>query len=68
MQAELRRELSCALAQLNDSARQILVLRDIEGYSYEEIGAMLALRPSAVRMRIHRARAAFRDVIDSTTP
>ncbi|NBX39578.1 MAG: RNA polymerase sigma factor, partial [Flavobacteriia bacterium] len=33
-----------------------LLLRDLEGYSYEEIGAILALNPSQVKVYLFRAR------------
>jgi RNA polymerase sigma-70 factor (ECF subfamily) len=36
--------------------KSILLLRDLEGYSYEEIGAILALNPSQVKVYLFRAR------------
>lgn len=41
---------------LPDEARVPLVLRDVEGWSYEEVAAVLDLSVSAVKSRIHRAR------------
>jgi len=36
--------------------KSILLLRDLEGYSYEEIGALLELNPSQVKVYLFRAR------------
>ncbi len=58
VRAEEWRDLRAMLARLDPGARDALVLRDIYGYSYAEIAAMLDLGLSAVKMRVHRARSA----------
>jgi len=52
-----------ALAQLGMDYRQILVLREIEGYSYEEIAEILELPVGTVRSRLFRARMHMRDLL-----
>jgi RNA polymerase sigma factor (sigma-70 family) len=65
---ELRRCLEATLQELDLDARAVLVLRDIEGRSYQEIAETLAAGMSAVKMRIHRARLAFQQLFDRICP
>ncbi len=55
------RELQDALNQLSDEHRNILVLREIEGMSYEDISQILDMPIGTVRSRLHRARLQLRD-------
>jgi RNA polymerase sigma-70 factor (ECF subfamily) len=52
---ELARRLQQGLAQLADADREILLLRNFEGLSYQEIGYLLAVEPAAARKRHGRA-------------
>jgi len=49
------------ISALEDEQREVLVLRDIQGFSYEEIGAMLKLPEGTVKSRIFRARNILKD-------
>ncbi|OBJ67782.1 RNA polymerase sigma factor SigE [Mycobacterium sp. 1274756.6] len=56
-------DLQAALASLPPEFRAAVVLCDIEGLSYEEIGATLGVKLGTVRSRIHRGRQALRDYL-----
>ena len=51
-----------ALDLLEAHDREILVLKDVQGLSYEEIAQILELPMGTVKSRISRARVAFKDV------
>lgn len=51
-----RESVQRGLARLPDDARQILLLREVRGMSYEEIAQTLDLEPGTVKSRIFRAR------------
>jgi RNA polymerase sigma-70 factor (ECF subfamily) len=49
------------IGALDNEQREVLVLRDIQGFSYEEIGGMLKLPEGTVKSRLFRARSALKD-------
>jgi len=53
---ELRQSLFAAVHQLPKKYRMVLVLRDMEGLSAKEVGAVMGLTERAVKSRLHRAR------------
>jgi RNA polymerase sigma-70 factor, ECF subfamily len=59
--ANLDPDLQSALDALAPEFRAAVVLCDIEGLSYEEIGATLGVKLGTVRSRIHRGRQALRE-------
>ena len=59
-QADLRESLAEAIGQLPQQQREMIVLRDIQGLSYEEIGQVLSLEAGTVKSRLSRARENLR--------
>lgn len=57
---DLREAIERALSVLPEMQRAILQLRDVEGYSYAEIGETLALDADRVQVYLFRARVAMR--------
>lgn len=53
---ERNRSLQDALLSLDAPSREVVVLRDIEGHSYEEIASTLRCEVGTVKSRLHRAR------------
>ncbi|MBX9787573.1 MAG: sigma-70 family RNA polymerase sigma factor [Pirellulales bacterium] len=60
MQAERVEQVQAALLALSDEHRHVLVLRELEGWSYETIADTLDLPVGTVRSRLHRARIELR--------
>lgn len=58
---ELAQALDAALAALEPTYREVLVLRDVEGLTAPEVATVLGIGVDAVKSRLHRARVAVRD-------
>jgi RNA polymerase sigma-70 factor (ECF subfamily) len=43
--------------------KSLILLKDYEGYSYDEIGQITALNASQVKVYLHRARSLLRDIV-----
>ncbi len=54
-----------AISQLPEDYRTIVVLRDIEEHSTDDVARMLNISSGAVRVRLHRARQALRSLLDT---
>lgn len=63
--SDLSEILNTAVAQLPEMQRIVVMLRDYEGYSYEEIGEITKLNESQVKVYIYRARKALKQYIVS---
>jgi RNA polymerase sigma-70 factor (ECF subfamily) len=59
----LKKVLEQALAKLNEIQRSLIMLKDYEGYSYEEIGQITGLSESQVKVYLHRARLQLKDYL-----
>ena len=62
--ASCEQALHRAIAELPEERRIVVVLRDLEGLSYEEIAAALELELGTVRSRLHRARMDLKDKLE----
>lgn len=60
---ELQRAVAQGLEQLSDEHRQVLVMREINGLSYQEIADVLDLEAGTVKSRIARARNSLRKIL-----
>lgn len=60
MRQELGKVIQQGLGTLNEDQRVVVVLADIQGYSYEEIAQIMGVRLGTVKSRLSRARAALR--------
>jgi RNA polymerase sigma factor (sigma-70 family) len=59
----LARDLAAALGALPPHYREIVLLRDLEGLTIEELADRLVLTPQATKARLHRARALAREYL-----
>lgn len=62
---DLKKVLDRALAQLDEQARALVLLKDYEGYSYDEIGQITELTESQVKVYLHRARKQLKNYLVS---
>ena len=61
LQKELREKIHNSVSSLPDIYRNVLYLRDVQGYSTKEAGRLLRLTPAAVKSRLHRSRLLLRE-------
>jgi RNA polymerase sigma-70 factor, ECF subfamily len=62
---EVGSALEAALAAMPDDAREVLVLRDVEGLSGEETAAALGVGLAAMKSRLHRARLELKERVEA---
>ena len=62
---DLKKILDRALAQLDEQARALVLLKDHEGYRYEEIAQITGLTETQVKVYLHRARKILKDYLVS---
>jgi len=61
--SELKRNLSKAIQTLPEEMRAAVVLRDVQGFSYEEIASILSTNVGTVKSRISRGREKLREIL-----
>ncbi len=60
---DVRKSVQDCIKVLEPEFREVLVLRDMQDFSYEEIGAMLKMREGTVKSRLFRAREAVKECL-----
>ena len=62
--AETRAAIRAAIERLPETHRMVIMLRDIEGLSTAEAAERLGIEENALKVRLHRARAALRTLLE----
>lgn len=62
-QHDTKKVLQEALNKLSDIQKSLVMLKDYEGYNYQEIGEITGLNESQVKVYLHRARLILREYI-----
>jgi len=60
----IRNWVQRGLMQLKEEHRELIVLRDLQGLSYEEIGKLFSLPEGTVKSKIHRARMDLKETLE----
>lgn len=63
--SDLKKVLDRALSKLDDQSRALVLLKDYEGYNYNEIAQITGLSDSQVKVYLHRARKTLKDYLVS---
>jgi RNA polymerase sigma-70 factor (ECF subfamily) len=64
-QSQMRVKVETALCEVPEAFRTVLVLREIEGFAYDEIAEILDINIGTVKSRLMRGRAALREALES---
>jgi RNA polymerase sigma-70 factor (ECF subfamily) len=63
MKSELQKTIAGALAEIPDDQREVVILSDIQGLSYQEIADMTGINIGTVKSRLNRARSRLRELL-----
>ena len=63
----IRQLIQRGLLELKEDQRDLLVLRDLQGFSYEEMGDILGLPEGTIKSKLHRARMDLKEVLERFT-
>ena len=66
--AELKQVLMHAVNELNPTQKSLVLLKDYEGYSYQEIAEIMNLSDSQVKVYLHRARLILKNKLSAYAP
>jgi RNA polymerase sigma-70 factor, ECF subfamily len=66
VRSETRTQVEAALQTIPEAFREVVVLREIEGFGYEEIAEILDVNLGTVKSRLTRGRAALREALGKT--
>jgi RNA polymerase sigma-70 factor (ECF subfamily) len=55
------------LLKLKEDQRELLVLRDLQGYSYGEMGEALGLPEGTIKSKLHRARMDLKEILERSS-
>lgn len=64
---EISKAVNDAIESLSEEHRTVIVLRDLQGFSYEEIAKITSCPEGTVKSRINRARQALKEILKSKT-
>lgn len=64
LRKELREQIRSSIEELPENHRNVLMLRDIEGFDTEETAELMGVSANAVKTRLHRARLALRGLLE----
>ncbi len=67
-QTELKELLMHAVNELNPTQKSLVLLKDYEGYSYQEIAEIMNLSDSQVKVYLHRARLILKTKLSAYAP
>jgi len=63
----IRQWIQRGLLELKEEQRELIVLRDLQGLSYEEIGKVFFLPEGTVKSKIHRARMDLKEILERSS-
>ncbi|MGB3366667.1 MAG: sigma-70 family RNA polymerase sigma factor [Acidaminobacteraceae bacterium] len=61
--SDIKEKMQIALSKLPDNNKSVIILRDIHGYSYEEISKIEDIAIGTIKSRINRGRKLLKDII-----
>jgi RNA polymerase sigma-70 factor, ECF subfamily len=62
-QAEVRERIEAALREIPEAFRTVVILREMEGFAYDEIAEILGVNLGTVKSRLTRGRTALREIL-----